>query len=162
MNKSELLEALETNHEQFLSLVEGVAVEELEQPGVMGEWSVKDIMSHLLIWEAETIKLLFMAHINRKPDTAHFKTISDDEQNAIWYNKFKDRPYELVWQDYATIRDQTIERIAEFSDADLTNPSRYPWLQGRSLCQILESFILEHEAEHTAALKLWREKRDAG
>lgn len=162
MKKSELLEALESSHEQFMTLIDGVAPDDLVRPGAVGEWSVKDIMSHLLIWEAETIKLMYMARLNRKPGTAHFKTLSDDEQNAIWYEQFKDRGYELVWNDFVTIRDQTIDRITEFSDADLNNPKLYPWLQGRSLSQILESFILQHEAEHTEALRVWREKRDSG
>jgi hypothetical protein len=112
-------------------------------------------MSHLLIWEAETIKLLYMAKLHRKPDTAHFKTISDDEQNKIWYAQFKDRSYQRVWNDYATIRDQTIERITEISDADLNNTSLFPWLKGQSLAQLIVSFILQHEAEHTETLKAW-------
>ncbi|MHB8934095.1 MAG: ClbS/DfsB family four-helix bundle protein [Bellilinea sp.] len=159
MEKSELLEALETSHEKILSLIEDIPVDDLSRPGAMGDWSVKDLISHLLIWEAETIKLLYMARLNRKPDTAHFKTISDDEQNSIWYEQFKDRPYERVWQDYATIRDQTIERVSEFSDVDLNNPNLFPWLQGSSLSQLLESFILQHETEHTTALNRWRETR---
>ena len=156
MKKSDLIEALETSHETFLTLLEGVSVEELTQPRVTGDWSVKDLMSHLLIWEAETIKLLHFAKMHRKPDTAHFKTISDDEQNKIWYEQFKDRPYERVWNDYTTIRDQTIERISEFSDADLNNASLFPWLKGQSLAQLITSFILQHEAEHTETLKAWR------
>lgn len=162
MKKTDLLEALETSHEHLLSLIDGLSPDELTQPGAVGEWSVKDILSHLLIWEAETIKLLYMARLNRKPDTAHFKTMSDDEQNAIWQKQFKDRPYELVWNDYASIRDQTIERISDFSDADLNNPKLFPWMQGSSLSQLLESFILQHEAEHTSALQRWREKKNLG
>jgi len=155
MKKSDLLEALETSHENFLSLIEGAPIDVLIQPGAAGEWSVKDLMSHLLIWEAETIKLLYIAGSQRKPDTAHFKTISDDEQNKIWYAQFKDRPYERVWNDYAAIREQTIERISEISDADLNNTTRYPWLKGGTLSQWIESFILQHEAEHTESVKNW-------
>lgn len=161
MKKSELLEALESSHEQILSLIDGVPLDDLKQPGVVGEWSVKDVLSHLLIWEAETIKLMYVARLNRKPDTAHFKSISDDEQNAIWYDQFKDRAYELVWNDYVSIRDQTIQRISDYSEKDLTNPKLFPWLQGKSLSQVVESFILEHEAEHIAALKQWREKKES-
>lgn len=161
MKKSELIEALETSHEQFLSLIEGIPPDDLTQPGAVGEWSVKDVMSHLLIWEAETIKLLYVARLNRKPSTAHFKTLSDDEQNAIWYEQFKDREYEAVWNDFVSIRDQTIDRLSTYSEADLNNPKLYPWLQGKSLSQLLESFILQHEAEHIAALREWRDRKDS-
>lgn len=161
MKKSELLEALEASHEQFLALIEGVSQADLTQPGAVGEWSVKDVMSHLLIWEAETIKLLYVARLGRKPATAHFKSVSDDEQNAVWYEQFKDREYEMVWNDFVSIRDQTLERISTYSDADLNNPKLFPWLRGQSLSQLLESYLLQHEAEHIAALTAWREKIDA-
>lgn len=161
MKKSDLLEALETSHEKVLTLIEGVPVEKLIQPGASGEWSVKDILSHLLIWEAETIKLLYQAHLHRKPDTAHFKTISDDEQNKIWFAQFKDRPYERVWNDYATIRDQTIERLSEISDANLNNPTLYPWLKGGTLAELIQSFILQHEAEHTEIIQKWVKQQPA-
>ncbi|HWR66636.1 MAG TPA: ClbS/DfsB family four-helix bundle protein [Bellilinea sp.] len=159
MKKSDLLEALETSHENILTLIEGVPVEVLTQPGATGEWSVKDLLSHLLIWEAETIKLLYQAHLHRKPDTAHFKTISDDEQNKIWLAQFKDRPYERVWNDYATIRDQTIERLSEISDANLNNSTFYPWLKGGTLAELIQSFILQHEAEHTQTIQNWLNKQ---
>jgi len=157
VKKNDMLVALESGHENLLALLENVPEEELTRPGAVGTWSVKDVMSHLLIWEAETIKLLYMVRLKHKPQTAHFKTISDDEQNSIWYEQFKDRPYTSVWNDYAAIRDQTIERLTELTDADLNNTSLFPWLQGRSLAQLIESFILEHEAEHTLAIKSWRE-----
>jgi hypothetical protein len=159
VKKSDLLEALETSHEKVLTLIEGVPVEVLTQPGATGEWSVKDLLSHLLIWEAETIKLLYQAHLHRKPDTAHFKTISDDEQNKIWLAQFKDRPYERVWNDYATIRDQTIERLNEISDANLNNSTLYPWLKGGTLAELIQSFILQHEAEHTETIQKWINKQ---
>lgn len=162
MKKSDLLNSLEASHEEILSLIDTIPVEDLTRPGTIGDWSVKDVLSHLLIWEAETIKLLFMARPNRKPETAHFKTISDDEQNSIWYDQFKDRPYERVWTDFSTIRDQTIERISEFSDADLNNPNLFPWLQGTTLSQLMEGCVLQHEAEHTAAIQQWLEKTGSG
>jgi hypothetical protein len=160
LKKSDLLAALETGHEEILQLIEGIPEEELTRPNAVGAWSVKDVLSHLLIWEAETVKLLYMAESNRKPQTAHFKTISDDEQNAIWYEQFKDRPYMDVWNDFVTIRDQTIARVNRFSDSDLNNPGLFPWLKGKSLAQIIEEYILQHDAEHLEGLKAWQTSRN--
>jgi len=156
MNKIELIEALETSHETVLTLLEGVPAEELTRPGASGDWSAKDILSHLLIWEAETIKLLYAVQFNRRPETAHFKTISDDEQNKIWFEQFKDRAYDRVWNDYTTIRDQLIERIQLIQEADLQSKSKYSWLKGGSLENLIQSFILDHETEHAITLKKWR------
>lgn len=156
MRKTDLIEALETSHEKMLTLLEGIPTDTLSKPGAIGDWSVKDMLSHLLIWEAETIKLLYAMKFHHKPDTAHFKTISDDEQNKIWYEQFKDRPYERVWNDYTAIRDQLIERINEIKETDINNTSLFPWLKDHSLAGLIQSYILDHEAEHTQALISWR------
>ena len=37
------------------------------QPGVVGQWSLKDILVHLTLWEAELVTLLFQARQGQKP-----------------------------------------------------------------------------------------------
>ena len=72
MTKDELLDALEEERENFMEAIAGLSDEELEQPGASGEWSVKDVLSHLSMWEAELIKLLWQARKGQKPTTIHF------------------------------------------------------------------------------------------
>jgi len=157
IDPQDLIRSLKESHQAMLNFVEGLTSQQRLQAGACGYWSVKDVLAHLLLWESETIKLLFQAHQGVKPSTVHFKKISADEQNALWYAQFKDRPFERVWSDYRIIRDQTIRRINEYSSDELNNPTLFPWLKGKNtLAMILTSDILDHEQEHLRGLIEWQ------
>ncbi|GIV65147.1 MAG: hypothetical protein KatS3mg046_407 [Bellilinea sp.] len=157
INPQDLIRSLKESHQAMLNFVEGLTPQQRFQAGACGYWSVKDVLAHLLLWESETIKLLFQARQGIKPSTIHFKKISADEQNALWYTQFKDRPFERVWGDYQIIRDQTIRRINEYSSDELNNPTLFPWLKGKNtLAMILTSDILDHEQEHLRGLIEWQ------
>lgn len=158
MDKKALLESLHESHLALLEAVEGLNEEQLSHPGVCGDWSIKDILAHLLMWEAETIKLLFQAQQGKTPLTVHFSQISDDEQNAIWYQQTKNRPLQAVWDDFLAIRAQTIRRVDAFSDEQLNNPKLFPWLKGKKLTEVIKHSILEHDEEHRHQIETWRSK----
>lgn len=58
MNKQQLIEKLEKSWADFHRSYAGLTAEELVRPGVMGEWSVKDLLAHVSWWEEETLKHL--------------------------------------------------------------------------------------------------------
>lgn len=156
MKKDELITALEDSREEFLSAIEDLPEEQMLVSGAAGVWSIKDILAHLLMWEAETIKLLYQARQGLTPTTVHLNNVSDDDQNRIWHSQLKDRPLDRVLADFSAIREQTIRRLEEFSDKDLSDPSRYVWLRGKTLNQLIKEYILDHEQQHTRAILEWR------
>lgn len=157
INPQDLIRSLKESHQSMLNFVEGLSPAQRLQSGACGIWSVKDVLAHLLLWESETIKLLFQARQGIKPSTVHFKNISADEQNALWYAQFKERPFERVWGDYRIIRDQTIRRINEYTAEELNNPNLFGWLKGKNtLVKIITSDILDHEQEHLQGLIEWQ------
>jgi hypothetical protein len=50
MKKSELLNWLQEEYQQWGALLEKIRPERMEQPGVNGDWSMKDIIAHLTGW----------------------------------------------------------------------------------------------------------------
>jgi hypothetical protein len=55
MTKSEILTALNEGRERFLEAIEDLTPDKMKETGVVGEWSVKDILVHLTRWEAELV-----------------------------------------------------------------------------------------------------------
>lgn len=158
MNKVELLEKLERQRESFLQAIEGLSDDDLHASGVVGDWSVKDIMAHLTTWEAELVKLLWQARQGVRPTTIHMNNVPVDEQNERWYQALKARPLERVLDDFHGVREQTLRRVQAFSDKDLTDPDRYPWLGGVPLWRWIAGDSFEHEAEHSADILAWRRR----
>lgn len=152
MNKNDLLEKLAQSRADFQELLEAYTEDELITPHLPGGWSVKDVLVHLMLWEAELIKLLFQAQQGRVPQSILLSEESDDKINARWYAQHKDRPLEQALKDFDTIRDQTIRRVEGFSENDLTNPKRFRWQNNKALWQwIMET--IEHEEEHAVDIK---------
>lgn len=159
MTQDEILDALEDQREAFLEAIDGLSDEQLDDPGVVDHWSVKDIMFHLTMWEAELVKLLWQAAQGAQPTTAHFSKTSVDELNAAWSAQSQNRTMEQVIDDFAGVRKQTSRRVGAFKDADLDDPQRYPWLKDHPLWVWIAEDSFKHEAEHTAQIRAWREAR---
>lgn len=153
MNKNELIEKIAQSREDFLELLDPFSEEEMLAPSLPNGWSIKDVLVHLMLWEAELIKLLFQAHQGRVPQTALISNEPDETVNARWYAAHKDRDLEQALKDFDLIRDQTIRRVEVFSDTDLNNPHRFRWLDGKPLWQWVLSSTVEHEEEHVPDLR---------
>jgi hypothetical protein len=162
MNKKELLALLEDSHERVVEAIQGLSPEEMVEPGAMDDWSVKDILAHLTRWEAEVIKLLWQARQGMRPTSLLNQSHSVDEVNARWREEDQARPLERILEDIHGVRNQTIRRLEFFTDKDLDDPARYPWLGGQPLWEWVASDTFEHDYEHLEQLRAWRLKRSNG
>ena len=159
MNKDEILDALEDGREQFLDAIEGLPDEALLEAGVIEDWSIKDMLFHMSMWEAELIKLLWQVSHGEKPTTMHFTQVDVDATNAAWLELSNARPLERVLDDFEAVRKQTARRVEAFEDKDLEDPKRYAWLSERPLWEWIASDSFEHEAEHAEQVRKWRATR---
>ena len=156
MNKAEILAALKKRREELLNAIEDLSQEALLESGVVGEWSVKDLLAHISAWEAELIKLLWQVQQGQRPSSAHFSNKSVDELNAIWHQESLSRPLDRVMADFQAVRRQTARRVEAFSDKDLNDSKLYSWLKDQPLWEWVAGDSYEHEAEHTAQILEWR------
>ena len=156
MNKDEISDALEDERENFLEAIDGLSAEQLQTSGVVGEWSVKDIMIHLSAWEAELVKLLWQARQGQKPTTLHFSQIDTDAINQQWFENYRSRSMERVIDDFEAVRKQTIRRLEAFSDDDLNQAQLFTWQGKQPLWEWIANDSFQHENEHAAQIREWR------
>ena len=67
MDKQQLLKRLETAWTALKESYTGLSDAQLLVPGVMGDWSVKEILAHVTIWEEEALKYLPKVSNGEKP-----------------------------------------------------------------------------------------------
>lgn len=156
MDKDAVMDALEDEREKFMEAIDGLTEAQMIEPGVSGDWSIKDILYHLSMWEAELVRLLWQASHGDKPTTAQIVGEPVDTVNAVWYAQGKDRPLERVLDDFAAVRKQTVRRVEALSDKDFDDPRRYPWLNERPLWDWIATDSFEHESEHAEQIRQWR------
>jgi hypothetical protein len=162
MNKTELIEALEDSRQEFIEMLEELPDTLLTEPALAGGWSIKDTLAHLTYWEGQTVTLLFQVLRGvEKPTTVHFGEESVDDINARWHQQSQTRSMEIIWNDFVGVRKQTIRRINEMNESDLTQASRFAWMKGVPLIELVMSDTVEHEEEHADMVREWLDARDA-
>lgn len=68
MNRQKLLDKIEAAWAAFQASYDGLAEVQLVQAGVVGQWSVKDLIAHVTTWEEEALKYLpLIANGGRPP-----------------------------------------------------------------------------------------------
>lgn len=160
MDQAEIITRLNEEQQELADAIAGLPDEAMLEPGVNGDWSVKDILTHISAWEAELVKLLWQARQGKKPTTIHFSEDRDiDQTNLTWYNERKDRPLELVLEDLQAVRKQTLRRVAEFTEKELNDPQAFKWLRDYPLWEWIASDSFGHGPEHIAQIKAWRQAR---
>ena len=160
MMRDELLNALRDSRAQVEAALSGLADARLTEPGALGEWSVKDILSHLTACEAETVTVLAKVKRGLRPGKLPSGPAEVDAQNAKWYKETRRRPLDRVLSDFRGVRAQMVKQVESFSDADLA--AQRAWLDNGTLGDLIKSETVEHEAEHLPHLLEWRRKVEGG
>lgn len=94
MNKSELLNWLQGEYQEWEAFLNQIGQERMDQPGVNGDWSMKDIVAHLTGWNRWLVIRLQAAQRGEPepspPWPARLQT--EDEINAWIYKSNRGRP----------------------------------------------------------------------
>ena len=101
MNKAELRNWLVEEDRQWERLLDRIGTQRMELPGVMGEWSFKDMVAHLNDWQGWLIARMRAAQ-NGKPKPAPpwpADLEGDDALNAWIYEANRRRPVQDVLDD---------------------------------------------------------------
>lgn len=153
MTVEEILDALDTTRERLLLAIEPLPDEALEQPGAVGDWSVRDVLAHLAAWESELITGLMRLDQGKKPEHLLAATADRNAYNARRYEENKGRDLDRVFADFQDARTQLEGWLDEFSERALNDPNRYQALNGQPLWKIISLTSFGHEAMHITALE---------
>lgn len=98
MTKAELLDWLQEEQRQWETLLEQIGPARLEQPGVNGAWSMKDLVAHLTGWQPRLLARIQAAQHGEPepplPWPAHLQT--DEEVNGWIYESNQGRSVSAV------------------------------------------------------------------
>ena len=148
MNAEEIFDQLDNARERLLATIEPLPDEALLARGVMGEWSVVDILDHLVLWESELVTALLQIDRGGRP-TRLLEAYSDvDGYNARAFAANRGREPDQVFDDLLGVRRQLEGWLEEFDDRDLNDAKRYSWASGRALWEIIKENSFGHELEH--------------
>src|SRR5512134_2432182 len=118
MKKSELLHWLQGEYRQWEAFLDQIGPTCMDQPGVNGDWSMKDIVAHLTGWNRRLVARLQAAGRGEAEPLpawpAHLQT--DDEINAWIYESNRGRSVREVLDEMHQVHRQLVTVIAGLPD----------------------------------------------
>lgn len=149
---SQLLERIQKAWQAWSALLDKIDTAQMTQPGVAGDWSIKDVIVHITWHEGEMVDLI-EAHALVGSELWNLPT---DERNAAIYELLQDQPLDQVLAESAQVHQQLLEALLSLSDQDLVDPGSFagmppdwqPWL-------IIAQNTYEHYQDHMLDLEKW-------
>jgi hypothetical protein len=127
MAVTEVLEKANAALNALLSVIEDMPADSLTSPKTIGEWSVKDILAHITVWEEETAKAFVIWKIGVEPDWSHIKNL--DEYNNATVKERRKQSLAKVVDQLKLVHNGVMDNVKSMSDADLKKRGGVPkWL----------------------------------
>jgi hypothetical protein len=162
MTKDELVAAAEESWRRLDRSVEGLDEAAMQEPGVVGDWSVKDTLGHVTACDH-----LVMEYLERRrrgePQPAH-DWASVDEYNAREAAVRQGWPSAQIVEEAAEIRGRLRALLAGLTDEEWDEPVTINAQQQR-LGEWIGGELGgddgpgTHGAEHAVAIRAWRVRR---
>ncbi len=156
MDRLKLLDCIRAEHDFLMRTIVPLTDEQLVRPGVMDDWSVKDILAHITMWEQTYLGWMAASARGEPPDRPATFTAADvDALNHREYLAARDRPLPEVLGAFLRSYEQVLAHAAGLSEDVLFTPGYYDWLDDLTVYQLLASNTFEHYLEHVIAIREW-------
>jgi uncharacterized protein (TIGR03083 family) len=145
-NKKQLLEDMQKERAALTDLLADLSASQMTQPGVLGEWSVKDVLGHLIEWE-QMVLSWYAAGVKGKTPAVPaegFKWSELPALNQKIYEKHRDRPLADILKRFDASYRKTTKLVEGLSDKDLFSWGRYAWAGNNALA----AYIIGSSSSH--------------
>lgn len=151
MTRQQLLDKLEKAWADLKASYAGMSEAQMMQPGVTGEWSVKDILAHVTTWEEEALRMLPLILNGQTPPRYADLYGGLNAFNAQMSAQKRDLPLDEVLAQLDATHRRLIEVVQRAPDDQITHET--------SFRRRLRLDTYSHYPEHARAIRAWRERR---
>jgi hypothetical protein len=118
MKKFELLNWLQNEYQQWEALLDQIGPNRMEQPGVAGSWSMKDLTAHMTTWNRRLVSYIHAAQRGEPlpPPPWPVDLQAEDEINAWIYESNRFRSLGEVQDETHQVFQQLLAVIASLPD----------------------------------------------
>jgi hypothetical protein len=156
VEKAELLARIQAGYAQFEALLAGLSEAQMTTAGVNGNWSIKDNIAHLTVWQNYMREQLQGVIADKKPGDFMPGLSSEDEQNEHIYQENKARPLSDVLATFRASYQQALEAVQTIREESLNKP--FPWSEGDNpIWPFIVGNTYGHYEEHGDIIRRWLE-----
>ncbi len=161
--KAALVDQLRREKAYWEALLRVVEEQDMDSPGVMGDWTFKDAVAHLTGWRKRTVARIAGSQQRGQPLPPEWPAELDEEQpdtiNAWIYGQNHDRPLADVLAESQQVWEELVAVVEETPEEDLLEPGHFEWLEGHPLGPAVLNGSFGHLHEHAALINDWLARR---
>lgn len=168
MDRTEFLTSMDETFAELESLLSRIVPEQMLQPGVYDDLSLKDVIAHMAAWSALAIGYVEASLRGQEPvwfapgfDASALEVTDPaldelvDALNAQFLAEHRGDALERALSDLRANHARLAELSRELTDGDLFDPARFPWRRGRPLWPLIAWNDFLHFRDHTALIRTW-------
>ena len=158
-SKAELVAEIEIERQRLGTTLTTLSEEQMLIPGVIEDWTVKDVLAHITIWEQRMISWVAQTTRGEVPEMLPPGMTWDDldEWNEQTYQKHRFRPLDEVRDDFQLSYAQALHTVHDVGEQELLDPDRFAWREGRPLWVMVAANTSWHYKEHDESIRNWLE-----
>ena len=157
MTVAKFLDSLRSGRAEWDALLAQIGAARMTQPGVEGDWSVKDIIAHVTWYEREMLGVLR----ERALIGSGLWNLPLDQRNATIFEQNKHRALDDVLEESRQVFPQLLELAAGLSDEELNDPRRFSGMPEEWLpWELVAGNSYTHYPDHIASIRAWLDRSD--
>ncbi len=145
-SKSDLLQQAESNFQALLDQTNELTDDQLCAPGIVGEWSIKDVLAHLTAWHRMCLgwyRAGLSGEVPKTPSEKYTWKQTPELNNDIWLEHRNDSLSD-VRAALAASHAEIIRTIESISDEDLFGSRPFKWTKSTTLGAYMVSATSSH------------------
>lgn len=152
MDKAAFLEELYQAREDWENLLAQVGEQRMLQPGANGEWSVKDVIAHVMWAEREMVGVCQ----ERALIGSELWALTYDERNPIVVAQYRDQSLHEIRAEEKVIYARLLALLQTVSTEELNDPRCFRQMPSDWLpWQIFAGCTFKHYRDHIEPIRAW-------
>jgi len=148
IDRQETINRYKREHERLKKLASSLPEERVLKPRTLGEWSIKDIISHLAAWNWEAIDEVDRVLNNKAIWPARYEDrAGEDEFNKREVERRKDKSWQEVLKDWNDSFWAQIKRMEKLTEDEWKHQSGNQFWSDGTPVTVYSLFAYEYEGE---------------
>ena len=156
-SKAELLNDIQVERRRLEKNLDGLSELDMTRPGAVGEWSVKDVLAHLVAWEQLFLDWYESGLHGRIPEITPVgmsgKAI--DALNQKIFVQYHQCSLNEIKEEFQTSYQQVLAIVQAIPEEDLFTAGRYAWTGKLALADYVAGNTCNHYHWANAKVHRW-------
>jgi uncharacterized protein (TIGR03083 family) len=144
--KNQIIEASQKERNALEELLATLTPEQMTEPGTVGEWAIKDVLSHLFEWEEMVLKWYAAGVKGKNPaiPSEEYNWAQLPQLNHAIYLKHRAKALADVLKTFRTSYKKIMKTLEGMPEKELFTKGMYPWTRNNLLAAYFVSATSSH------------------